>query len=149
MSSSLPLLLQSIVNSVEDYIVSLNLNREVNKPVKIRHRELNTIISWNLFMDSGLENVFLTIEKLIQNQLKNIQGELLKYTITNGSITDHTFETFNEFRIHRGKNWDVYLYEPETFAYIRLLIESRTDLVDKKWISLDIDLVRKSAWFLD
>ena len=52
-----------------------------------------------------------------------------------------------EFQINFGESWDVYLYEPEIFVYIRLLLESKIINPEERWISLDIDVINNSAWF--
>ncbi|MHA2306159.1 MAG: hypothetical protein ACXACU_12290, partial [Candidatus Hodarchaeales archaeon] len=66
--------------------------------------------------------------------------------IDTGGITDSGTQ---EFQIIRGKSWEVYLYDPETFIYIRLLNESRIADPFDKWLSIDIDIVENSAWFAD
>ncbi len=73
-------------------------------------------------------------------------SELISYTVNKGKILDSTVEAFI---IKKGVNYDLYIYDPEIFIYIRLLLESPSKNQSREWISIDIDVIKKSAWFLD
>ena len=103
-------------------------------------------VTWNIFPTANLDltDLLQMLAKTIANNLKDINGEIIEFNLANGKIRDRGVQ---EFQILTGKTWEVYLYEPETFIYLRLLYESRTDDPDKKWISIDMDIVLDSAWF--
>ncbi|MHA1973831.1 MAG: hypothetical protein ACTSW1_12615 [Candidatus Hodarchaeales archaeon] len=149
--SEFPKVITDIIDSVEKFITSQELDRNISKPVKIKKSNNNMIISWNIYFNSmdQFEKNFLFLEKLINRCLTNIQGEIIFYNVSHGTISDHTTKVFQDFSINKAKLWDVYLYKPEIFIYIRLLHESIRQQTNKNWISIDIDVVRKSAWFID
>ncbi|WP_455139915.1 hypothetical protein [Candidatus Hodarchaeum mangrovi] len=149
MNVNLPGLIKEIISDIENLLNKMNFDRGLVKPVKIRRSHNNIIVTWNIFPSSTHIGIYTNLQEIISKNLFNINGEILSYNITEGLITDHTHHTFNEFLIHQGSNWDIYLYDPEIFIYIRLIIESNIKTVDKKWISLDIDVIEKSAWFLE
>jgi len=149
MEVNLPLLIREIITDVENLLNKMNFDRTLVKPVKIRRSHNNIIVSWNIFPFSALIEIYTNFQEIITKNLLNIRGEILSYDIKEGSITDHTHDTFKDFLIHQGTNWDVYLYDPEIFIYIRLIIESNIKKGKDKWISLDIDVIEKSAWFLE
>ena len=145
----LPEMLQDITLSLESYLDKIFNNREKTLPVKIKETPNNVIVTWNIFPDSSdtIEGVFKDIKNLINQEMnKGYDGEVLKYNISNGQIFDSGVEAF---LILEGFSWDLYLYKPETFIYIRLLHESRLDKEKDQWISVDIDIINNSAWFRD
>ena len=146
---NLPILIREIITDVENILNKMDQDRTVIKPVKIRRSQNNIIVSWNIFPFSNQIEIFTTLQEIISTKLLNIHGEILSYEIKDGFITDRTYDTFKDFLIHRGFNWDIYLYDPENFVYIRLIIESNVKKEENKWISLDIDVIEKSAWFLE
>lgn len=103
-------------------------------------------VTWNIFptAKTDLPDLVQMLAKTIDNNLKDINGEIIEFNLSNGTIRDSGVQ---EFQILTGKTWEVYLYKPETFIYLRLLYESRTDDPDNKWISIDVDIVLDSAWF--
>ncbi|MHA1214938.1 MAG: hypothetical protein ACTSPG_06555 [Candidatus Hodarchaeales archaeon] len=149
--SKLPQVITNIVDLVEHFIDSQQLDRSITKPVKIRKSKSNTILTWNIYFEpiELLESNFTHLENLIMKSLKNIQGEVIFYNVSHGTISDQTTEVFKDFFVNKAKLWDVYLYKPEIFIYIRLMQESKRQQADKSWISLDIDIVKDSAWFRD
>jgi hypothetical protein len=118
-------------------------------PAKQRDRGINSILTWNIFPENPGEEIeiFDSIQKLINHKLESYEeGELLQYEISKGRILDSGSEAFI---ISRGFSWDLYIYQPETFIYIRLLQEKNIEKDSNEWISVDIDLIKQSAWFVD
>ncbi len=52
------------------------------------------------------------------------------------------------FVVKRAHIWECYFYEPELFLYLRLL-EEKDPAKEKTWISMDFDLIKNSAWFVE
>ncbi len=141
-------LVDSLIFEIERVLSSEFENRLKTLPVKVIKRNNNTVVTWNIYPKNPAKNDKLLVEltKTIEENFDNIVGEIIKLNITNGSIIDSGNQ---EFQIIKGQSWEVYLFDPETFIYIRLLNESRiTDPFDK-WLSIDIDIVENSAWFAD
>ncbi len=144
----LPKVIKKLEQNLEGYLGKLFPTRERTLPVKKMKRENNTIMTWNVYPNppEKINKIFVDLEKIISRILKHpIDGELICYEIKAGQILDGGV---NAFSILQGFNWDLYLYQPEIFIYIRLQHESDLD-VTNEWISIDIDLVNNSAWFLD
>lgn len=144
----LPIIIQRIVNKIESLIETQINNRTKTRPVKIQERNQNIILSWNVYSEGKikLEQFFHIITQVINNETKQVNGEIIQFNLVNGDIYDRGVQ---EFVITSGRTWDVYLYDPEIFIYIRLLLESRLNEVKEKWISIDIDIIKQSAWFVE
>lgn len=144
----LPMVLQELAIKIEALIDSRLQHRSKTLPVKIRNRKQNSVLTWNIFPSEliELEEFYQTLEDLIFHQIKNVKGEIVESTLVRGKVIDAGIQ---EFEINAGKTWDIYLYEPEIFIYLRLLHESRLTQDQEGWISIDIDLVTESAWFSD
>ena len=144
----LPEVLQQLVQSIDDLIDSYFPNRLRTLPVKINNRKQNITVTWNIYPTEKitLKDLFQIFVKTIDENLIDINGEIIQYKLINGKILDNP-ELIQEFEISTGKSWEIYLYEPETFIYLRLLYESRIANPHDKWISIDIDIVKESAWF--
>jgi len=147
--ASLPPILLEIVKALEKYLENLFPNRESTLPVKQRDRGINSILTWNIYPRSPKEvtDIFDSLQNLLGKKLVDFEeGELLMYEISEGRILDSGSDAF---LISRGFSWDLYIYQPEIFVYIRLLQEKKIEKDDNEWISVDIDLIRQSAWFVD
>jgi hypothetical protein len=147
--ASLPSILQEIVKVLEAYLEKLLPNRKRTLPVKQRDKGINSILTWNIYPRTPEEvtDIFDSIQNLLSHKLVNFEGgELLMYEISEGRILDSGSDAFI---ISRGFSWDLYIYQPEIFVYIRLLQEKKIQTDDNEWISVDIDLIRQSAWFVD
>ena len=145
----LPDILKLIIARLEHFINNKFSDRTKTLPLKIQQTKNNIIITWNVFPDPFHEitDLLSTIRNIISNELDKLaDGEVICYEINKGSINDSGSESF---LIKSGFSWDIYLYEPETFIYTRVLHESRIDNHREEWISIDIDVVMKSAWFKD
>ncbi|MHA1941128.1 MAG: hypothetical protein ACW97P_05330 [Candidatus Hodarchaeales archaeon] len=145
----LPKILHELVNTLENFIDTLFTDRKVTLPVKIRSNTHNSIVTWNIFPNGQVDlvKIFKDLNKIIYSKLVGIpKSELLSYTIDKGRILDTMVEAFF---IKHGCNYDLYIYDSELFVYTRLLLESPSDDQSKEWISIDIDVIKKSAWFLD
>ncbi|MHA1512489.1 MAG: hypothetical protein ACTSRJ_00280 [Candidatus Hodarchaeales archaeon] len=145
----LPSILVEITNQLEKYLEKKFPNRMKTLPVKQRDRGINSILTWNIFPENPGEEIeiFDSIQKLINLKLESYEeGELLQYEISKGRILDSGSEAFI---ISRGFSWDLYIYQSETFIYIRLLKEKNIEKDSNEWISVDIDLIKQSAWFVD
>ncbi len=147
--TSLPSILLEIVKELEKYLEKKIPNRETTLPVKRRDKGNNSILTWNIYPRSPEEitELFESIQSLLDKKLVDFEeGELLMYKISEGRILDSGTDAF---LISRGFSWDLYIYEPEIFVYIRILQEKKLEMDNNEWISVDIDLIRQSAWFLD
>ncbi|MHA2113677.1 MAG: hypothetical protein ACXAC6_00105 [Candidatus Hodarchaeales archaeon] len=147
--ASLPSILLEIVKVLEAYLEKLFPNRERTLPVKQRDRGINSILTWNIYPRSPEEvtDIFDSIQNLLSQILVDFEeGELLMYEISEGRILDSGSDAF---LISRGFSWDLYIYQPEIFVYFRLVQEKKIETDDNEWISVDIDLIRQSAWFVD
>jgi hypothetical protein len=145
----IPDILELLISNLEDFLTNKFSDRTKTLPVKIRQTTNNIIITWNVFPEPShkLGKILKNIKTIINENLDNLKGgEILRYEISNGSIDDSGSKYF---LIKHGFSWDIYLYEPETFIYTRLLHESRIDNQEEEWISIDIDVINKSAWFKD
>jgi len=146
---SLPLILLEITNLLESYLENKFPTRTKTLPVKQRDRGVNSILTWNIFPKNLEETkeIFNSIQDLFSQKLESYEeGELLQYEISKGRILDSGSEAFI---ISRGFSWDLYIYQPEIFVYIRLLQEKSIEIDNNEWISVDIDLIKQSAWFVD
>ncbi len=143
---NLPDVLQQLVTVIEGLLTSYYPSRSRTLPVKVIHRKQNTTLTWNIYPTEKipLDNLIHTLIKTIEENFKNIKGEIIHFNLSNGKIQDGGIE---EFQISKGKIWEIYLYEPEIFIYLRLLSETRLTHPHEKWISIDIDIVEESAWF--
>lgn len=141
-------LVDSLIFEIERVLSSEFENRLKTLPVKVIKRNNNTAVTWNIYPTDTTKHDELLVEltKTIEENFNNIIGEIIKLNITNGSIIDSGNQ---EFQIIEGQSWEVYLFDPETFIYIRLLNESRIADPFDKWLSIDIDIVEHSAWFAD
>ncbi|MFX1515550.1 MAG: hypothetical protein ACFFC6_04515 [Promethearchaeota archaeon] len=142
----LPKELQELVVNLEDLINSHYSNRSRTLPVRITKRKQNSVITWNIYPGDKIQlnDLFLIIIKTIEKSLKDINGEIICCFLTNGEIRDRGVQ---EFQIHMGRTWEIYLYDPETYIALRLLYESRISHPQDRWLSIDIDVVAESAWF--
>ena len=146
---SLPLILLEITNLLELYLEKKFPTRTKTLPVKQRDRGINSILTWNIFPRNPEEKaeIFDFIRNLFCQKLESYEeGGLLQYEISKGRILDSGSEAF---LISRGFSWDLYVYQPEIFVYIRLLQEKNIGMNHNEWISVDIDLIKQSAWFVD
>ena len=145
----LPNILKLLVTHLENFLNTIYPDRTKTLPLKIRQTNNNIIITWNVFPDPShkLTDLLSNIRNIIDKDIDNLtDGEVIRYEISNGSVVDSGSESF---LIKSGFSWDIYLYEPETFIYTRLLHESQIDNQGEDWISIDIDVILKSAWFKD
>ncbi len=142
----LPKVLQQLVSKIEDLINSYYSNRSRTLPVRINKRKQNITITWNIYPVDRirLEDLSKILTKTVEENLKDINGEIIHCTLTDGMIRDRGVQ---EFQIHSGKTWEIYLYDPEIYVDVRLLCESRITQPHDKWLSIDIDIVMESAWF--
>ena len=142
----LPKELQGLVVNLEDLLNSHYSNRSRTLPVRITKRKQNIVITWNIYPGAKIQlnDLFLIIAKTIEKSLKDINGEIISCFLTNGEIRDRGVQ---EFQIHMGRTWEIYLYDPETYIALRLLYESRISHPQDRWLSIDIDVVAESAWF--
>jgi len=146
---SLPLILLEITNLLESYLEEKFPIRTKTLPLKQRNRGNNSIFTWNIFHENPEETIeiFESIQNVINQKLESYEeGELLQYEISKGRILDSGSEAF---LISKGFSWDLYIYQPEIFVYIRLLLEKNIEMDNNEWISVDIDLIKQSAWFVD
>ncbi len=115
---------------------------------KVKHRGNNTILSWNVFPGNAslLKAVFEELCLALKEALEDINGEIIRYEGIRGEIWDRRYD---QFVILEGCLHEVYWYDPEIFGYIRVLHEKDKLSKEKEWVSVDVDLVMDSAWFVD
>ncbi len=128
-----------IIDVTETTIKSFSLNSRTGPT--IRSNNQSSTLAYNLFLEN-IEGITNDLSKSIDRILTEIKGEIIRLQ-GSGSIIDLGNPAF---QIISSITWDIYFYEPENFAYIRLLHELDNE---KEWISLDIDFVSNSAWFQD
>jgi hypothetical protein len=136
------------VKRIEVAIDSQIDNRMKTRPVKIQERNQNVVLTWNVYSEGkiNLEQIFHEFIEIINRETKEVKGETIQLELEKGNIYDSSVQ---EFAILSGQTWDVYLYDPEIFIYIRVLLESRLNETKERWISIDVDIIKHSAWFVD
>ncbi|MFX1285316.1 MAG: hypothetical protein ACFFB5_16830 [Promethearchaeota archaeon] len=144
----LPKVLQQLIPKIESIIDSYYSDRSKTLPVRINSRKQNITVTWNIYptKDIDLDDLLQILTQTIEKNVSDINGEIIQCNLINGTIRDNRVQ---EFQIHTGKIWELYLYEPETYIYLRLLYESRIAQPQDKWISIDIDIMKESAWFVN
>jgi hypothetical protein len=137
-----------LILDIENFLDSIFTNRLRTLPVKTTKRNQNTTVTWNIFPTNkvNLDDIFPILAEKINNNFASIQGEIIKLESANGNISDSGYQ---EFQILKAHIWEVYIYDPEIFMYIRLFYESRSIDPDDMWLSIDIDITEESAWFAD
>ncbi|MFW9778266.1 MAG: hypothetical protein ACFFE8_05365 [Candidatus Heimdallarchaeota archaeon] len=145
--NSIPEVLRHLMFQINRLMDENSIDRSQTHPPKLRQRANNIVVMWNIFLEqkSSLNNLMAKIDQSIETILSQIRGEVIKFNVDSGTIKDMGTQ---EFRVIRGKIWNVYFYEPEDFLSVRLVHEE-TLHDQEQWISVDIDLVTNSAWFVD
>ncbi|MFX0084123.1 MAG: hypothetical protein ACFFAU_00480 [Candidatus Hodarchaeota archaeon] len=140
--------IDTLIFDIEHFFDSIFTNRLRTLPVKIKKRNQNTIVTWNIFPTNkvNLDDIFPILIDKINNNFENINGEIIKLRKAEGIISDTGNQ---EFQIIKSNSWEIYLYKPEIFMYIRLSYESRLSNPNDAWLSIDIDITEESAWFVD
>lgn len=113
-----------------------------------RKTENNQNISYNIYSrNEFINNIWLKLLQLIQSEFQKLseQGEVIVYDTTQGTISDQGTEYF---QVLKANIFECYIYEPESFLYARLL-EEYDPIKKNKWISIDIDGIERSAWFVE
>ncbi len=141
--NSLQAIIDTLTNSVDHLLREWKIH---NYTKKIKHRDSNTILSWNIFPVTvqQLEFMYQELCKIFKEKLRQINGEVIWYEGLNGEIWDRQF---NQFTVQKAFISEVYWYDPEIFGYVRILHEKDKYRKEKEWISVDIDVVVNSAWF--
>jgi hypothetical protein len=144
---SVPEVLRKLIYQIEHLIDEKIKIRSRTHPPKLRRRTNNVVVMWNIFSDHHeiLDTLFKHINKILDSNFSRIKGEVIKLDVGSGTI--HDMGT-REFQIIEGKTWNIYVYDPEDFLYVRLLREARLNS-QEQWISVDIDYILNSAWFVD
>ncbi len=140
--------INTLIIDIEHYFDSIFTNRSRTLPVKIKKRNQNTTVTWNIFPTNkvNLDDIFPILINKINNNFDKIDGEIIKLRKAEGTINDTGSQ---EFQIIKSNAWEIYLYKPEIFMYIRLSYESRLSNPNDVWLSIDIDITEESAWFVD
>lgn len=112
----------------------------------LREVQNNLTISYNIYPSLDILDDFY--EKTSEIVLKilnkfSIHGELICYKGSEGEIIDQGIVAFN---ILKANHYEFYIYKSGSFIYCRLLKEF-DPLQKKTWISIDLDIIEKSAWF--
>lgn len=125
---------------------------EKNTGPTIREKGRNLTVAFNIFNE--LNENWLKITNLLEITFEGKdlfpKGEVITHLGSGGKIIDSGLQSFE---VIRSKIWECYFYDPEEFMYVRTLwekdLQKKNDLPNfqLEWISVDIDLVRESAWF--
>ena len=113
----------------------------------LRKINSNWSLGVNIFSTPDmLENTFNSLESEIQKALELVKqnSEIIQLDVKSGIIYDQAEPTIE---ILQGKYFEVYLYQEESFCYIRLIHER--DSNKREWLSLDADYQEKSPWFTE
>ena len=138
--------LDSILNNITSYTNSLE-NLEFSGPT-FRSSPNNVTIAYNFYPEKHkLELVYTKYRQIINNSFEEFQksGELILYESISGKIIDMGNQAFT---ILKARLFEFYMYEPESVVYCRLLMEEN-ESQNKKWISIDFDIIAQSSWFSD
>ncbi len=139
--------LTKIVTSINKTLFEFDLHLKFTGPT-YRRTANNYNISYNIYPEE--ENIDQTLDKLLELlkfEFKELakNGEVIFYDTSQGKILDQGIEYF---KVLKANLFECYVYEPESFLYARLLKEY--DIIKKnKWISIDIDGIERSAWFVE
>jgi hypothetical protein len=141
-------ILQNLIVQISD-IASLN---KKNTGPTIREKDQNLTVSYNIYNNLSVNWAKLTklLELIFEGKNLIPKGEVITHLGSGGKIIDSGLRSFE---VVRSKIWECYFYDPEEFMYVRALWERDLQKKDKvtdldlEWISVDIDLVRDSAWF--
>lgn len=114
------------------------------------HHENNWSVLFNVYplhqdkTDMLLQRLIQTARQ-IATEFIGENGEIIAAQVGMGEIRDqgHPY-----FEITRGQIFECYHYNLESFAYIRVFQENKLAETES-WISLDLDLLEKSAWFTE
>ncbi len=139
----LPSLLQLILQTTEETISTLHLTEKTGPSIKTRGGVF--VLSYNFF-SINTESDFQALITAIDSIIPKSETEVLVYSSMTGSITD---QGQLGFRIEQAEIRDIYSFEEESFCYLRLLIEHSVDKKSRRWISLDVDFIPTSPWFMD
>lgn len=140
-------ILQSIATNIDNSLKEFNFDLTFTGPSH-RKTENNQNISYNIYPRIEFINkTWLKLLQLIQSEFQKLsaQGEVIVYDTTQGTILDQGTEYFT---VLKANIFECYIYEPESFLYARLL-EEYDPIKKNKWISIDIDGIERSAWFVE
>ena len=139
---------KDLILSIEIICNSIFNNIHFTGPTFRNVAECNQTISYNIYPEETIiESIWNELSALLKEKFKklSLHGEVIFYRGSTGEILDQGKEYF---KILKANHFECYLYEPESFLYVRLLHEF-DPLQNKKWISIDFDYVFKSAWFAE
>lgn len=139
--------LRKIASTINNTITEMDLHLKLTGPT-YRKTENNITISYNIYPDeANIEQTWLVLFDLLHSTFQELSkiGEVIFYDTASGKILDQGIEYFT---VLRANVFECYIYEPESFVYARLLEEF--DKIKKNtWISIDIDGIERSAWFVE
>ncbi|MFX1512787.1 MAG: hypothetical protein ACFFCQ_09395 [Promethearchaeota archaeon] len=138
----LPSLLQLIVRTIEKTIPNLHLKEKTGPSIKTRKGVY--VLSYNFF-SKDIELDFRTLITSIEKSIPTKGTEVIAYSGTTGHIKD---QGQLSFEIQLAELRDIYTYEEGSFCYLRLLIERSLEGDNRRWISLDVDFIALSPWFM-
>jgi hypothetical protein len=127
----------------------LGLVEKITGPTLYQH-EKNWSVLLNVYplhqakTDALVQRVIRTARQ-IATEFIGEKGEIIAAQVGTGEIRD---QGQPYFEITRGQIFECYHYDFEAFAYIRVFQENKL-AENESWISLDMDLLEKSAWFTE
>jgi hypothetical protein len=132
-------LFQKLIDAVEEQLKHYHLSARTGPTIRVIGQ--SKTLAYNLFLEERQE-LLKSLENVINSALSGLKAEIISLK-GSGTIQDLGISAF---QILQSITWEVYLYDPEDFAYIRLFHE-RDPEKGTEWLSLDVDYVEKSAWF--
>ena len=137
-------LLYHIIKEVNKFL-DLHDEADYSGPT-VRKSSNNLTIAYNIYPTKNkIDFFFKNLNEILSDSLNNYSklGELIVYESNKGEIFDMGKKAFN---IVKAYHFEFYIYEPGAVVYCRLLIEE-DELKNKKWISIDFDIIIQSSWF--
>ncbi|MFQ5976662.1 MAG: hypothetical protein ACE5OZ_00870 [Candidatus Heimdallarchaeota archaeon] len=132
-------LFQGLIDAIEAIVKKADLTDRTGPTIKTRGQ--SKTLAYNLFLNTP-RKLLKSLKEAVDSTLEGLNGEIICLE-GEGAIVDSGITAFH---VAQSVTWDVYLYDPEDFLYIRLFHEKDPEK-GVEWLSLDADYVANSAWF--
>lgn len=130
-----------MIDAAEEKLKHYHLSDRTGPTIRVIGQ--SKTLAYNFFLEERQE-LLKSLENAINSTLSGLKAEIISLK-GSGTIQDLGISAF---QVLQAITWEVYLYDPEDFAYIRLFHE-KDPKKTTEWVSLDVDYVEKSAWFHD
>lgn len=109
-------------------------------------REGSSARALSLNTERADENLYSGIIEIIEDELRDLRnGEYQKMEISGGENID---SGIRQTEILRGICYEIYCFDCLSMYYLRVLWE-RGIFYQREWISVDMDEILNSPWFLE